>query len=148
MEYNSKIIIGIDPDTEKNGVALRINKNFLLYNFSFFKLYELLENIKNNAEFINAEIKVYIECGFLNKGNRHFKENESMQFNGKISERVGANHETAKKICEMCEYLKLDYEQVRPTSSKINSDKFKEVTGYEKRSNQEQRDALMLIWEL
>jgi hypothetical protein len=71
-----------------------------------------------------------------------------MQFNGKISERVGANHETAKKICEMCEYLKLDYEQVRPTSSKINSDKFKEVTGYEKRSNQEQRDALMLIWEL
>lgn len=148
MQSNSKVIIGIDPDTDKNGVAVKINKNFLLYNFSFFKLYVLLENLKKNAEFINAEIKVYIECGFLNKGNRHFKEHESMQFNGKISERVGANHETAKKICEMCEYLKLDYEQVRPTSSKVNSDKFKEITGYEKRSNQEQRDALMLIWEL
>ena len=148
MQSNSKVIIGIDPDTDKNGVAVKINKNFLLYNFSFFKLYELLENLKKNAEFINAEIKVYIECGFLNKGNRHFKEHESMQFNGKISERVGANHEIAKKICEMCEYLKLDYEQVRPTSSKVNSDKFKEITGYEKRSNQEQRDALMLIWEL
>ena len=48
MQSNSKVIIGIDPDTDKNGVAVKINKNFLLYNFSFFKLYELLENLKND----------------------------------------------------------------------------------------------------
>jgi len=148
MESKPKILIGIDPDTEKNGVAMKVNKQFLLYNFDFFTLYQVLKELKESEQITDTEIKVYVECGFLNKGNRHFKEQESMQFNGKISERVGANHETAKKICEMCESLKLDYEQVRPTKSKINSIKFKEITGYEKRSNQEQRDALMLIWEL
>lgn len=148
MESKPKILIGIDPDTEKNGVAMKVNKQFLLYNFDFFTLYQVLKELKENEQINDTKIKVYVECGFLNKGNRHFKEQESMQFNGKISERVGANHETAKKICEMCESLKLDYEQVRPTKSKINSVTFNEITGYEKRSNQEQRDALMLIWEL
>jgi hypothetical protein len=148
MESKSKIFIGIDPDTDKNGVAMKVNKEFLLYNFDFFSLYELLKNLKENQRFFDSEIKVYVECGFLNKGNRHKQVDKSLEFNGKISERVGANHEIAKKICEMCDSLNLDYEQVRPTRSKINSIDFKELTGYEKRSNQEQRDALMLIWEL
>ena len=33
MESKPKILIGIDPDTEKNGVAMKVNKQFLLYNF-------------------------------------------------------------------------------------------------------------------
>lgn len=146
-----KILIGIDPDTEKSGFAFlnKSNPNDIeLRNLTFFELFNILSAIRNSLASVYFDVKVYVECGFLNKGNRHFKEQESMQFNGKISERVGANHETAKKICEMCESLKLDYEQVRPTKSKINSVTFKEITGYEKRSNQEQRDALMLIWEL
>ena len=57
-------------------------------------------------------------------------------------------HEVAKKICEMCEHLKIEFIQVRPTKTKTNSDYFKKITGYNKRTNQEQRDACLLIWGL
>ena len=114
---SENILIGIDPDTEKSGVAIK-HDVLELYNFNFFQLYDFLYNFKDK------NIKVYIECGFLNGGNRHI----------------------AKKICEMCEYLKIEFIQVRPTKAKCNSDYFKKITGYKKRTNQEQRDALMLIW--
>jgi len=71
-----------------------------------------------------------------------------LALNSKIGERIGANHEVAKKICEMCEHLKIEFIQVRPTKTKTNSDYFKKITGYNKRTNQEQRDACLLIWGL
>ena len=136
---SENILIGIDPDTEKSGVAIK-HDVLELYNFNFFQLYDFLYNFKDK------NIKVYIECGFLNGGNRHKVFGGSLSLNSKIGERIGANHEIAKKICEMCEYLKIEFIQVRPTKAKCNSDYFKKITGYKKRTNQEQRDALMLIW--
>jgi hypothetical protein len=48
----------------------------------------------------------------------------------------------------MCEHLKIEFIQVRPTKTKTKSDYFKKITGYSKRTNQEQRDACLLIWGL
>ncbi len=138
---NKNILIGIDPDTEKSGVAIKYD-GLQLYNMTFFQLYEFLFNFKTE------NVKVYIECGFLNGGNRHKVFGGSLALNSKIGERIGANHEIAKKICEMCEYLKIEFIQVRPTKTKSNSDYFKKITGYDKRTNQEQRDACLLIWGL
>lgn len=136
-----QILIGIDPDTEKSGVAI-INGGLQLYNMTFFELYDFLFSFKTE------NVKVYIECGFLNGGNRHKVFGGSLALNSKIGERIGANHEIAKKICEMCEYLKIEFTQVRPTKTKSNSGYFKIITGYNKRTNQEQRDACLLIWGL
>lgn len=138
-----KILIGIDPDTEKSGVAVK-SIELELYNMSFFELYDFLTNFKKETE----NIKVYIECGFLNGGNRHKVSSGSLSLNSKIGERIGANHEVAKKICEMCSHLEIEFIQVRPTKSKSSSDYFKKITGYTKRTNQEQRDACLLIWGL
>lgn len=138
----SKILIGIDPDVDKSGFA-RIEGNQLkIDNLSFFDLFEELKFYKER------EIKpiIYIECGFLNKSNWHTKAGGSSALNSKIGERTGANFETAKKIVEMCEYLKLPYEKIQPKKSKITNDYFKKITGLSVRTNQEQRDAMMLIW--
>lgn len=121
-------------------------KNNYLKNLRFFDLLDCLNTIKNNPEYKECQIKVFIECGFLNGGNRHFKSAASTAFNGKISEHVGENHQIAKKICEMCEYLGLEYHQVKPTKSKHKSDSFQKITGINSRTNQEQRDAFMLIF--
>ena len=148
MEYKKKVFVGIDPDTEKSGFAIKCGKVFNLYNFTFFELYEKLKTIRENSKEDNIPTEVYIECGFLNGGNRHKVNSLSNAYNSKIGERIGANHEIAKKICEMCEYLGLDYKQIKPTRSKTNSEFFQQITGYDKRTNQEQRDALMLVWGL
>jgi len=137
----SKLLIGIDPDTEKSGVAMLQDNKIKLQNLTFFELFDLLKFYKER------EVKptVYVECGFLNKSNWHKKVGKSAALNSKIGERTGANFETAKKIVEMCKYLGLPYVEVKPTARKTDSEFFQKVTGLKIRTNQEQRDALMLI---
>jgi len=142
-DNKDKILIGIDPDTEKSGIAVKSDE-LQLYNMTFFELYDFLCNFKAEIE----NVQIYIECGFLNGGNRHKVFGGSLALNSKIGERIGSNHEVAKKICEMCEHLGIKFTQVRPTKAKTNSDYFKKITGYAKRTNQEQRDACLLIWGL
>lgn len=138
----SKILIGIDPDVDKSGFA-RIEGNQLkLDNLSFFDLYE---ELKSYQEIVVKPV-VYVECGYLNKSNFHKKAGMSAALNAKIGERTGANFETAKKIVEMCEYLKIPYVKIKPKASKITNNYFKKITGINTRTNQEQRDAMMLIW--
>jgi sulfur carrier protein ThiS len=135
-----KAFIGIDPDVTKSGVAYKNGKTVELYNYSFFDLFDYLKSLKLSQE----KIIVYIECGFLNKSNWHTT-NGSNAINAQIGQRTGANHETAKKIIEMCIYLELKYFEIKPTKSKVNADFFKQITKIDKRTNQEQRDAYMLI---
>lgn len=138
----SKLLIGIDPDVDKSGFAFIEGNKLKLQNLTFFELYDTLRYYKER------EIKptVYVECGFLNKSNWHKKNSYSAAMNSKIGERTGANFETAKKIVEMCIYLGLPYIQVKPTRTKITNDYFKSITGIKIRTNQEQRDAFMLIF--
>lgn len=137
-----KLLIGIDPDVYKSGVAFLEGNNLKLQNLTFFELFEMLKFYKER------EIKpiVYIECGYLNKSNWHKKNIYSVAMNSKIGERTGANIETAKKICEMCEYLNIPHVKVKPTATKKDSEFFKKLTGITARTNQEQRDAFMLIY--
>lgn len=137
----AKILIGIDPDVDRSGYAFMIGDKIKLANLTFFELFEELSFYKERIE----KPTVYVECGFLNKSNWHKKQDGSSAVNAMIGQRTGANFETAKKICEMCEYLKIPHVKVKPTASKKDSAFFKQLTGLKIRTNQEQRDALMLI---
>jgi hypothetical protein len=143
------ILIGIDPDIEKSGMALwnTDNKQLSLFNLSFFELFDFFKQ--------NTVDKVIIEAGWLNektnwhKGYYNKSKNQFMQnsvaVNERISKHTGANHEIGKKIAEMCTYLNIKYELVVPKSSKIKTEYFQKITGI-KKSNQEQRDAAMLVF--
>lgn len=134
------IKIGIDPDCNKSGVAVKSHFNSIfLYNLSFF---DLFINLK---DYSTSNTTVYIEAGWLNKSNWHIIQNGSAAINSQIGQRTGANHETGKKIVEMCEYLGLPYKLVKPTRKKVDAKLFQKLTGYIGRTNQEQRDAAMLI---
>ena len=137
----TKVIIGIDPDVTKSGVAVKGCGGIHLMNLEFFRLFKYLSDL-NSTNIHN--IIVYIECGFLNQGNWH-KTSGSNSVNAQIGQRTGANHEVAKKIVEMCEYLNIEHVKVKPTKSKVNDAFFRQITKIEKRTNQEQRDAYMLI---
>ena len=139
------IKIGIDPDVTKSGFALTYQNQTELTTYSFFELFDRLGQLSIQHQ--KDKILVYVECGFLNKSNWHKLQKGSSNINAKIGERTGANFETAKKICEMCEYLGLKYIQVKPTRKKLNAAEFKAITKIEKRTNQEMRDAFMLIFQ-
>ncbi len=138
----SKILIGIDPDVEKSGFAFLQENKLKLKNLTFFELFEELKFYQER------EIKptIYVECGSLNKSNWHSKEAKSSKWNSNIGAALGRNFEVANKIVEMCEYLQLPYVKIKPTKSKTTNDYFKQITGLAIRTNQEQRDAMMLIW--
>lgn len=138
------LLIGIDPDVEKNGFALIHNKNYELANLSFFELFDKLLSLKN--DFGTEKIKVFVECGFLNKSNWHKIRKGSPSINANIGNRTGRNHEVAYKILEMCEYLNLTNFKVKPTAKKRDNKEFALITGIKKRTNQEQRDAMLLIY--
>lgn len=141
MQKN-KMLIGIDPDVDKSGVAFINGNTLTLDNLTFFQLYDLLKFYKERED----KPTVYVECGFLNRSNWHVKEGFNSRTTAQIGQRTGANHEVSKKIIEMCEYLNLPFVKVKPTKSKISSDYFKKITGAKFRTNQEQRDAYMLIY--
>jgi hypothetical protein len=140
----NKIYIGIDPDTSKNGVGFwyKESKKLELENLTFFELFDALKQLK-----IRYNITVIIDAGWLNKSNFHVV-GTNKNVNGKIGERVGANHEVGKKIAEMCDYLGVAYQLHRPTKSKVNKEVFEQITGYKGRTNQETRDAGMLVYNL
>ena len=105
----SNLIIGIDPDITKNGVAIldREKMHIQTKSLSFFELFDFL---KENRETIK---QVKVECGFLNKkSNWHFAKNNRIM--EKIAKNVGENHSTAKHIIQMCEYVKVDYAMKLP----------------------------------
>lgn len=139
------IKIGIDPDCNKSGCASKQKTTgLILNNLKFFDLFEQLKEVRELYTDV-SKVMVYIEAGWLNRSNWHKVQNGSAAINSQIGQRTGANHETGKKIVEMCEYLGLPYKLVKPTRKKVDAKLFQKLTGYIGRTNQEQRDAAMLI---
>lgn len=142
--------IGVDPDIDKNGVATLIkidgNKKLILQNMRFFELYDFLRSKKEVIDI------VIIEGGWLNSKSS-FMDKRNPKINAKIGKNVGANHEVGRKIVEMCDYVGIPHEVVKPLikiwkgyNRKITHKELELQTGFKLgKTNQEQRDAAMLI---
>lgn len=138
------IKIGIDPDIHKSGVAIKESmKPMQVFTLTFFELLDKLEElILNNGV---EGILVVIEAGWLNEvSNYHDRPGQSKKVGEIIAKKVGANAEAGRKIVEMCVYLGLKHQLVRPTRSKMTSVMFERITGI-KTKDQEEIDAGMLI---
>lgn len=141
------MIIGIDPDCNKSGVAVKLNGKISLYTLSFFELFDFLT--KHREQIVN----VRIEASWLIKFNWNKKAQGSSALNANIGNAAGRNHETGRKIVEMCVYLSIPYQEIKPLKKlwkgpgkKITHNELAIlVSGLPKRTNSEQRDACLLI---
>ena len=151
MVKSKKLIIGIDPDVHKNGVAVYWKedgkRHLELHSLRFFELFDFLNHLKESIKL------VVIEGGWLNyKSNYRITKGNGI--NARIGAKVGANHETGKKIVEMCVYIGIIYNIVKPlkkswkgSEGKITHKELEQMTKIDlKRTNQEQRDATLLVW--
>lgn len=138
-------IIGIDPDTVKSGFAIYSTEENALVELRAVKFFDLFEYLKQIKDMI---FLCRIEAGWLNKkSNFHTRYGQSKAAGERISKNVGSNAETGRKIAEMCEYLGVEYELVKPIGTKdIDHFIFKKITGWRGKTNQDTRDAGMLCF--
>lgn len=145
-----RLIIGIDPDVEKNGVATVEKQTNTMQVFTF-AFPQLIEYLKDRSK--DCTILVLIEAGWLNHSNWHLSPKITIQKAAQIGNATGRNHETGRKIAEMCEYYKIPYKLIKPlkkiwrgTDGKISAAEFSRITGCKARTNQEMRDAGLIAW--
>lgn len=147
------LIIGIDPDCKKSGLCVIDKDEKKVIKAEALPFPELIAAIGLYKE--ADEIKcVYVEAGWLNKGNYHGRKGDSRAISAAKGEAVGRNAETGRKIVEMLRYHNITVELVRPLKKvwkgiggKITqSEIVKMIPGFPKRANQEVRDAALIAW--
>ena len=149
------IFIGIDPDCDKSGYA-RLDKRsgtLALANYSFVELLSQLSVDKERYEG-SCVWSVVVEAGYLEAKTQHHYFGDNPRIAARVGQKVGRNHETARKIIEVCEFWGIPCYEAEPLrliwgedrNSKISASEFNALTGYKKRTNPEVRDAALLAW--
>jgi len=141
------IFIGIDPDVEKSGFAVWDSEKRELVEVRTYCFFELVERLKDFVLF-GCEIRLVIEAGWLiKKSNFHGRKGQSKSVGEKIAKAVGANHQIGKLLVEWCAFNGVLYKEIKP-QGKLSAIEFKRVTGWDGRTNSEQRDSAMLVFSL
>ena len=98
------VVIGIDPDAEKNGVAMlqRAGREIEAMALNFPDTLEYLRYAHAQSKTAGRTMRVVIEAGWLNKTHWHVGYRDSAQAAAAKGNAVGRNHETGRKIAEMC----------------------------------------------
>lgn len=154
-------VIGIDPDVDKNGVAFLncTTKKLKIMAYKFADTLDYLRRVKREAEVTNTHFMVVIEAGWLNKAHWHLTAKDTKQMAAAKGNYVGRNHETGRKLAEMCEYFNIPHKLQKPLAlksggmhlwnskdGKITHEELVNFTGYSGRTNQEGRDAALIAW--
>lgn len=152
---HADILVAIDPDIESSGVAElhRGSRKIKLFSLRFPELMDYLLSAKRSAEVRQLRLGVIVEAGWLNKGNWHLTTKDTKYSAAEKGRQTGRNHETGRKIVEMCNHFQIVTEEVKPLRKlwlgrdrKITAEEFNRVTGYAGRSSQDMRDAGLLAW--
>lgn len=152
-KYDS--IIAIDPDVTRSGVAFLkpSTKGIEVYNLSFPELIEYIQQTKNEHLEKNLSLIVVVEASWLIQGNWHLSSWERKQRAASKGYDVGRNHETGRKIVEMCKYNGVEVLEHYPLrkcwkgkDGKITHEELASFTGIRQKTNQDVRDAVLLAW--
>lgn len=152
------VVIGIDPDVEKSGVACldMAARKLEISTLAFPDLLDYLRYAQRQAEVEQKSLRVVIEAGWLNKSNWHLQTRDTKAVAAAKGNNAGRNHEVGRKIAEMCEHWQIPYELVRPlrkiwrgkdgkiTHEELNKQLAIKGLPHLPRSNQDTRDAVLL----
>jgi len=140
------MLIGIDPDVTKSGVAVKNSLGYSLHTLSFFQLFDFLSKHREKIALVR------IEAAWLIKHNWNKKVTGTAAINANIGNAAGRNHETGRKIVEMCQHLSIPFQEVKPLKKiwkakdgKISHEELARMISIPTRTNQEQRDAALMI---
>lgn len=150
------VVIGIDPDVDKSGIAFLMVKNRII-ELESLTFADLLDYLRETRDFLTREGKsfvVVVEAGWLNKAHWHVGKGGSAARSAAIGNHTGRNHEVGRKIVEMCRHYGIEVVEQPPLrkmwkgkDGKITHEELQIFTGITGKTNQEARDAALLAWE-
>lgn len=149
IDPKPKVLIGIDPDTDKSGYALYDRASKSIQTLQCYDLIDMMETINlNRAVF---DVKVHIEAAWLiQKGNWSDRNKYgSRGANEKIANRVGANHEIGRQLEKFFIRFNIDYMLKMPQGySAWSHEHFCKITGWPIKllTNPEKRVAGMMVF--
>lgn len=156
MTQKPDIIIAIDPDTNKSGVAeLDTRTRRMILSCRTFP--ELMDYLHLKAKESSAHayrLLVVVEAGWLNKTNWHLTAKDTARLAAAKGNSAGRNHEVGRKIVEMSRHFGLETKEVKPLrkcwsgpDGKITRDELAQfIDNLPLRTNQEMRDSALLSW--
>lgn len=155
---NADIIIGIDPDTHQSGVARLdvLPRKATATHLPFHLLMDYIMDVKEVARLRSQHLVIVVESSWHDSHNWHLNWKDSKAVAAKKGYAVGAMHQVGKLLVEMLEHNGLEVHEVRPLvkcwkghDRKITHEEMTEICRWDKkRSNQEERDAMLLAWSV
>lgn len=148
-------IIAIDPDVTISGVAHLhpSTRKIEVSALTFPELLDYLQFCKNAGRETGESLSVIVEAGWLAKSNWHLRSRDNTRTASAKGNSAGRNHETGRKIVEMCRHYDIEVVEHAPLrkcwkgrDGKITSEELKQITGIVGRTNQDMRDAALLAW--
>lgn len=156
MNNKPSIVVGIDPDADKSGLAVVNTKerHAHLVVLPFFDLLDAIRMTIAKARANDQTSIVIIEGGWLVKSNWHITRRDSRFSASAIGRKVGMNHQTGILIAQYCKAKAIPYRVVVPLRKcwaghdhKITHAELVQFADIDThRENQEARDACLLAW--
>lgn len=155
MRSKADYIIGIDPDTDKSGIAqVRVaGREVELFSASFPPLLEYLQGMADLQKRMGIKVLVVVEAAWKISTNWHTKRGESVRVSASKGIDQGRCAEVGRKIVECARYYGLDVKEQLPLKKiwkgrdgKITDEEIKAFIPIKGRTNQETRDAALLAW--
>lgn len=147
-----KTIVAIDPDVTKSGVAVIDveQKTVETLSLSFPDLVDHIYDIQDKDS-----VRIAVEAGWMNKPNWHCA--PSLAAAANVGNRIGRNHETGRKIVEMCEHKGFSVSLIKPLGKRWKGSNGKithcelesvlkglKIALNRKRTNQDERDSILI----
>jgi len=139
------ITVGIDPDLKASGVAVVIGGKLVsINNIRFPDLIEFLTGVGDKADML-----VKLENPEANKGLFAAHSNKNKAVSIRVATNVGQVMAVARLLHEMLVHHGYAVKLVSPLKGaakkcKDDAEYFKKITGWQGRSNADQRDAAMI----
>ena len=164
MDFSRKVgyVIGIDPDAKLSGLCV-LNRETRFMEIACLNFPNILDRVKTLYENNRPNpFMVYVEAGWLNKGNWHVTESRNGKFSpsawaAAVGTSMGACNAVSKNLLECFEFYGIPCTPIKPLRKcwkgpdrKITHEELiNELNIYRvkysfKRSNQEERDAALL----
>lgn len=142
------IVIGIDPDSSKHGVAVYVDGDItFLESITLMRFIELIKELKKEQ---SEDLRVHIEnvCGMIAVFRQRQSKNAAVSM--KMANSIGRCQQSQLELERVCEHYGVEVVRHKISKqwkgAKYGKPIFEKVTGWTGRSNEDTRSAAYFGW--